>query len=151
MGTNARRAGFRRANGAAVAVSDAAKAVDGRNRSIFVVDDDASVRDSLSVLLETLGFNVVAHRSGSQLLADDRRQHASCLIVDQHMPEMDGLEMLSTLQGEGTRALAILITGRLDPAIAARAESIGVKAVLEKPFPAAQLIELVRSSLGENK
>jgi FixJ family two-component response regulator len=132
-------------------VSDEPKPVDGRDHPVFVVDDDASVRDSLSVLLETLGFEVLTHGSGSQLLADDRRRHAGCLIVDQHMSGMNGLEMLSALQGEGTRAPAILVTGRLDPAIAVRAKSIGVKAVLEKPFSTARLIELVRSSLGENK
>ena len=122
---------------------------DDRTKPVFVVDDDASVRDSLSVLLETRGFRVFTHGSGAQLLADDRRRNAGCLIVDQHMPGMDGLEMLSALHREGIRAPAILITGRLDPTLSERAASIGVKEILEKPFPATRLIGLVRSSLEE--
>jgi len=127
------------------------RSADSHMSTIFVVDDDASVRDSLSVLLETLGFQVFTHGSGAQLLADDRRRNVGCLIVDQHMPGMDGLEMLAALHGEGIKAPAILITGRLDPTVSERAASIGVKEVLEKPFSATRLVEVVRSSLGENK
>jgi two-component system, LuxR family, response regulator FixJ len=127
------------------------RAGDGRTKPIFVVDDDVSVRDSLSVLLETLGFQVFTHGSGAQLLADDRRRNAGCLIVDHHMPGMDGLEMLAALRGEGINASAILITGRLDQTVAERAASIGVKQILEKPFSATRLIELVRSSLEKNQ
>jgi len=118
---------------------------------IFIVDDDASVRDSLSVLLTALGFDVFAYSSGDQLLVDDRRHCAGCLIVDQHMPEIDGLEVLSALRGEGIDAPAILITGRLDPGIVARAASIDMTVILEKPFPTTRLIELVGSSLEKKK
>ena len=119
-----------------------------REHPIYVVDDDESVRDSLSVLLETLGFEVLTHGSASDMLADERRRDAGCVIVDQHMPGMDGLAMLATLQHEGVAAPAILITGRLDSGIAARASALGVAAVLEKPFPTRRLVELVRNSLG---
>jgi two-component system, LuxR family, response regulator FixJ len=118
---------------------------------VLVVDDDASVRDSLSALLDAFGFEVFTYSSGSQLLTDDRRRCAGVLIVDQHMPEMDGIEVLSALRGEGIDAPAILITGRLDPAISAHAALIGVAAILEKPFPTAKLAELVRSSLEKKK
>jgi two-component system, LuxR family, response regulator FixJ len=136
---------------AAAAVSYNHTPIKGVARPIFVVDDDASVRDSLSVLLETLGFEVCSHSSGSQLLADDRRHDAGCLIVDQHMPGMDGIELLAALRGECVSAPMILITGRLDPVVTARASLIGVTAILEKPFPSTRLIELVRSSLGRSK
>ena len=118
---------------------------------IAVVDDDASVRDSLSVLLETLGFEVFTHGSGGQLLADARHRRAGCLIIDQHMPGMDGIELLLALRREGIGVPVILITGRLDPAISARAAAVGVTAILEKPFPTRRLIELVQSSLEDRK
>lgn len=123
------------------------KAAEGAQSPIVIVDDDASVRDSLSILLETLGFTVQTYGSGSEFLAGGRGKDAGCLIVDQHMPEADGLTTLSRLRGEGVNAPAILITGRLDAAIVARAAELNVTAVLEKPFRSAQLVEAVLTSL----
>ena len=139
------------ADGVPVAVSRDLGPTDDTAHPIFVVDDDASVRDSLNVLLSALGFEVFAYSSGDQLLADDRRHGAGCLIVDQHMPGADGVEVLSALRSEGIDAPAILITGRLDPGIVERTASIGMTVILEKPFPTTRLIELVGSSLEKKK
>jgi two-component system, LuxR family, response regulator FixJ len=147
----ARQVASRPADGAPVAVSRNLRSADDATHPIFVVDDDASVRDSLSVLLSTLGFEVFAYSSGDQLLADDRHHRAGCLIVDQHMPGADGIEVLSALRSEGIDAPAILITGRLDPGIVSRAASIGMTVILEKPFPTTRLIELVGSSLEKKE
>lgn len=147
----ARQVGNRPAVGAPVAVSRNLRSASDALYPILVVDDDASVRDSLSVLLTTLGFDVFAYSSGDQLLADDRRHRAGCLIVDQHMPEMDGIEVLSALRGEGIDAPAILITGRLDPGIVSRAALTGMTVILEKPFPTTRLIELVGSNREKKK
>ncbi len=114
---------------------------------IGVVDDDASVCDSLGVLLETYGFAVLTYTSGGQFLADEQRRRLGCLIVDHHMPEMDGLDIVAALKREGISVPTILITGRLAEGIRARATALGVAAVLEKPFPVARLIELVRAGL----
>jgi two-component system response regulator FixJ len=112
---------------------------------VCVVDDDKPVRDSFRTLLESLGFAVTTHASGRDILVDERRRQASCLIVDQHMPEMDGLTTLDALRREGLGVLTILMTGRLDPQIAARAAALEVDAILEKPFSATRLIELIRT------
>jgi len=115
--------------------------------AICVVDDDESVRDSLSVLLQSLGFEVTTHGSGQEFLADDQRRHAGCLIVDHNMPGMDGLSTVAALQRDGAAVPTILITGRLDPEIVTRAEQLGVGAVLEKPFSATRLLQLVRANM----
>ena len=55
-------------------------------KTICIVDDDASVADSLQALLETFGFKVQSYGSGREFLADKRHHAAGCLLIDQHMP-----------------------------------------------------------------
>ena len=119
-----------------------------RERPVFVIDDDAKVGDSLVVLLETYGFEVVAHASGAALLDDRRHREMGCLILDHHMPQMDGIEVLAILRRKAVFVPTILIGGKLDAGIARRAAKLGVIAVLEKPLAVARLIELVRSGLA---
>jgi FixJ family two-component response regulator len=114
---------------------------------VCVVDDDDWVCDSLSVLLETYGFSVRTYPSGAAFLKEARRLDAKFLIVDQHMPGLNGLDMVAELHRQEVFMPTILITGRLDAGIAQRAGEFGVLALLEKPFPVARLVELVRGSL----
>jgi FixJ family two-component response regulator len=118
-----------------------------RDRCVYVVDDDASVSESLIMLLETYGFEAAAYRSGVALLADPRHCRMGCLIIDQHMPGMDGLAVVAALQREGILVPTILISGRVDAAVTGRANKLGVTATLEKPLAIARLIALVRASL----
>lgn len=113
---------------------------------VCVIDDDGWVCDSLNAMLEAHGFAVEAYSSGAEFLADDRRGKARCLIIDQHMPGLDGLAVIAELRRQNIVVPTILITGRLDPMIARRARELGVMATLEKPFGAARLIELVRQA-----
>jgi two-component system response regulator FixJ len=114
---------------------------------VCIVDDDVGVCDSLGVLLETHGFAVLTYASGAEFLKDDRRRTAKCLVIDHHMPGLDGLDVVRELQRDGVVLPAILITGRLDPGIAQHAGALGVRAVMEKPFPVARLVDLVGSCL----
>lgn len=136
-----------RGSGILLPLAVPSEAAEDARRPVCIVDDDASVRDSLSTLLETLGFTVHVYGSGREFLADGRRRDAGCLIVDQHMPGIDGLQTLAALRGSNPELPAILITGRCDPGIAARARALGVTAILEKPFRMAELVETVRAGL----
>jgi two-component system, LuxR family, response regulator FixJ len=110
---------------------------------ICVVDDDEGVRDSCRILLETLGFAVRTYASGADILADDGHRQAQCFVVDQQMPGIDGLTTLGVLSRERPHVLTILITGCLDRGIIARASALKIDAVIEKPFVAMRLIELI--------
>ena len=116
---------------------------------ICIVDDDEWVADSLKLLLETFGFDVRSYNSGADLLADGRRRAAGCLIIDQHMPGMNGLDLFERLQKEGVRAPAILISGRLDTHTKERAARLGITRALEKPFAADRLVDLIRTVMSE--
>jgi two-component system, LuxR family, response regulator FixJ len=117
---------------------------------ICVIDDDETVADSLKSLLETFGYDVQSYNSGADFLADDRCRATGCLIIDQHMPGMDGLDVVDRLQKQGARVPTILISGRLDTNIKERAASLGVTSVLEKPYAADHLVDLIRTALWEH-
>lgn len=115
---------------------------------VCIIDDDDWVCDSMKTLLETYGFEVIAYNSAKEFLDDKRRIDVKCLIVDQHMPGLDGLDVTAELHRQGLYPPTILITGRVDVGITRRADALGIRAVLEKPFPAARLVGLIRGALG---
>lgn len=118
-------------------------------KPICIVDDDEWVADSLKALLESFGFDVQSYSSGVEFLADDRRRTPGCLVIDEHMPGINGLDVVAQLQEEGTRLPTILISGRLDANIRKRAAGLGVTKILEKPFVASRLVELIQMTLSE--
>jgi two-component system, LuxR family, response regulator FixJ len=115
---------------------------------VCVIDDDPAVRDSACLLLTIHGYEAIGHPSGAALLADEKRHGFGCLILDQHMPGMTGLEALAALRHEGDAVPAILITGRLSVDVSASAQTLGVVAILEKPFDGTRLIDIVRDQAG---
>jgi FixJ family two-component response regulator len=110
---------------------------------IVVVDDDDAVRDSVGILLETHGLRVLDFASGAEFLRSDVYQIMSCLLIDQHMPGMTGIEVVEELQRLGRSCPTILITGLSDETIIQRALAAGIMAILEKPPPDDVLIDTV--------
>ena len=78
--------------------------IEGEGHKIAIVDDDLSIPDSLRFLLEVMGRTVETFASAAEFLQIDVRQFA-CLILDQHMPNMTGLELAGRLRAEGTGIL----------------------------------------------
>ena len=105
---------------------------EGNHPVVVVVDDDTAVLDSFRFLLEMAGFPVRVFSSGPALLAATPPR-PRCVIADQHMPGMTGLELAMQLQASGMLAPLLLVTSSPSPAIIARAKEIGVRGVLEKP------------------
>ena len=118
--------------------------------TVHVVDDDAAVRDSLRVLLETAGFIVRTHASAAALLAVGP-EPGGCVLSDVRMPEIDGLELQRRLHASGISLPVILMTGHGDIPIAVRAMKAGAVDFLEKPFDEDQLLDAVRRALEESR
>lgn len=101
---------------------------------ILVVDDDAAVRSALKFALEVEGFSVRLYATPEALLAEKDVPAGGCLVIDYRMPEIDGLELVERLQILGVTLPVFLISGRVTPSLRARASSLGVSGVLEKPL-----------------
>lgn len=119
-----------------------------QDTTIFLVDDDTAVRDSLKLLLETHGLAVRDFASGAQLLQESAPRPGDCLVCDVHMPVMSGLEIVETLTRRGIASPAILITGRADEALRRRARAAGAFLLIEKPFDGDVLIDAIDRALN---
>jgi two-component system, LuxR family, response regulator FixJ len=115
--------------------------------TIFLIDDDPAVRDSLKLFLETYGYVVRDFASGSEFLKCGNRAEAGCLVVDMHMPMVSGLDLLEQLAAEKAVPPTVLITGRADPATRHRAVAAGVFEVIEKPFDPAALLTALQGAV----
>jgi len=116
------------------------------NPLVIVVDDDAAVRNSLKFALEIDGFAVAIYESAEELVRAGDLSACRCLIVDQDMPRMTGLELVAALRKQGADVPAILISGHVTPTLARWASGVGVP-IIEKPFEGNGLIELIRTTI----
>jgi FixJ family two-component response regulator len=115
---------------------------------VAVIDDDDDVGDVLGGLLETMGYQVETYRSGMDFLSGANFDRLACLVVDQNMPRMTGLEMIENLSDRGISIPALLITGIHDVAVERKAASLGVMTVLEKPMSHHELLRFISLSVG---
>ncbi len=114
---------------------------------VFVVDDDAGVRDSLVMLLRVAGFGVQPFDSAVRFLADAQPAAGDCLIADIRMPDMDGLALQQELIRRGSRLPVIIVTGHGDIPLAVQAMKAGAVDFLEKPFAREALLAAVTRAL----
>jgi two-component system cell cycle response regulator DivK len=122
------------------------------SKTILIVDDDRDVRFVLGAILNYDGYHVVEAMDGAEAVETARRLVPDLVIMDVHMPKMDGLRAAEALRSdERTRAIPVLaLTGELldEPAQAARAEAV-FNARLQKPFVAHDLRERIREIIGD--
>jgi FixJ family two-component response regulator len=116
---------------------------------ISVVDDDEAVRRTTALLIESFGFRAAAFESAENFLSSGHLKDTSCLIVDVHMPGMNGLQLQSQMATAGCRIPIIFITGHDDKESRRRAMQAGAVAFLGKPFTDQQLLKCIRSALRQ--
>lgn len=115
---------------------------------VYVVDDDAAIRDSLTWLLESTDFDVRAFASANEFLSAFDPSRPGCLVLDVYMPGTSGLQLQEILSTRGIGLAVILISGHADRALAERAIKAGARGFLEKPFDGRALLELVQQCLS---
>lgn len=115
--------------------------------TIFVIDDDEVVRDSLKALLESRGYAVWDFASGRDYLQRRDGVEADCVVLDVQMPLLSGLEVVRTLRKAGDRTPVLLLTGYGSAAIYAQARALGVP-LLDKPTPQAALFAAIEQAIA---
>jgi FixJ family two-component response regulator len=111
---------------------------------VFVVDDDASVRDALSLLLKREGFLPRGFADGQSFLEAVDETLPACVVLDLNLPDRSGLELLEDLRQLKFPPPVIVISGQSDLKMAVTAMKRGARDVLEKPFAANVLIDRIR-------
>lgn len=116
--------------------------------TIFILDDDAAVRDSLGMLIESAGYKAEAFASCREFLARPPFPQRSCLLLDIHMPEMSGLQLQDEMARRGLKLPVIVMTGQADVPVAVRAMKAGALDFIEKPFSDDVMLDSIRHALA---
>jgi len=119
--------------------------------ALILVEDDLSVLRALRRLMLSAGFQVMAFDRPRAVLDSELPKTDACLIVDVHLPEMNGVQLCETLAASGCRLPVIMITGRLDEATHELTHRAKAVAVLFKPFTREALLEAISEALGAVK
>jgi len=117
--------------------------------TVYIVDDDDAVRDGVSLLVQACGWNVEAFGSAETFLSRYARAENQCLVLDLHMPGMNGAELEEHLRAQGNDIPVIVITAYKEDPLITRARAAGAARVLTKPFNDADLLESIERAVGK--
>jgi FixJ family two-component response regulator len=119
--------------------------------TVFVVDDDASVRKALGRLLTSMELCVETFASAGELLTRDLSAVHGCILLDIKMPAVSGLDLQSKLLDAGIELPVIFLSAHADVPVAVRAMKAGAVDVLTKPFKGDQLLDTVRRAIATDE
>jgi len=128
-----------------------AASTDTKDATVFVVDDDEAVRESLGWLISSIGLTVETYPSAQDFLDNFTTERHGCLVVDVRMPGMNGLELQRRIADKATCLPIIVITGHGDVQMAVRAMKDGAFDFVEKPFNDHTIIEQIQKAVHECK
>jgi FixJ family two-component response regulator len=118
---------------------------------VFVIDDDASMRHSLSSLFRSIGLKVEVFDSAADFLKIGRPEVASCLVLDVRLPGLSGLDFQTELARANIRIPIVFITGHGDIPMTVKAMKAGAVEFLTKPFREQDLLDAVRLGLERDR
>jgi FixJ family two-component response regulator len=114
---------------------------------VALVDDDEAIRKALSRVLRACEFGVEGFSSGQAFLNALSETHPDCVLLDLHMPDMDGLEVLRELHSRAFKAPVIIITAHDEPGIRAYCLATGATAYLSKPIDRSVLQQAITDAV----
>jgi len=117
---------------------------------IHLIDDDAAVRDSLALLISTVGLRVQPWATPQGFLAEFDRSSIGAIVLDVRMPGISGLSVLDTLMAEGVDQPVIMLTGHGTVDMCRRAFKSGAAEFLEKPVDDQQLLDALQSAVQQH-
>ncbi len=117
--------------------------------TVFVVEDEPAVRESLTMVVESWGLRVEAFASAKEFLARHDASRRGCLVLDVHLSDTSGVELHERLVRAGTCIPTIFVTGHAPPGMSEESRERGVVAVFEKPCPPDALLAAIRKALHE--
>jgi two-component system response regulator FixJ len=114
---------------------------------VFIVDDDASVRSALAIVLNAEGFATTGFSDGESFLAEARARTPECVLIDVHLPGYSGLELLKQIDAHHYPAPILIISGLGDIPTAVEAIRSGALDFIEKPFEPGAVVARVRDAI----
>jgi FixJ family two-component response regulator len=118
---------------------------------VFVVDDDASVREALGRLIRSAGLRVETFASAEEFLTRPRADAPSCLVLDVRLPELSGLDLQRRMVDSNNEIPIVFITGHGDIPTTVRAMKAGAVEFLTKPLTEGDVLESIRHAIGRDR
>jgi FixJ family two-component response regulator len=119
--------------------------------TVFIIDDDAGVRDSIQDLVESVGLHAEVFATAKEFLTGERRDGPSCLVLDVRLPDTSGLDLQQKLRRAGVAIPIIFITGHADVPMTVKAMKSGAVEFLTKPFREQDLLDVIQRALGRDR
>jgi FixJ family two-component response regulator len=119
--------------------------------TVFVIDDDRSMRQAVQDLVESVGLRAESFATGGEFLARGRPTSPSCLVLDVRLPQMSGLDFQRQLTESGTQIPIIFITAHGDVPMSVKALKAGAVEFLTKPFRDQDLLDAIQQALQRDR
>jgi FixJ family two-component response regulator len=119
--------------------------------TVFVIDDDPSVREAIDSLIRSVGINVRTFASAQEFMTSKRPDAPACLVLDVRMPGLSGLDLQRELANAGIRIPVIFITGHGDIPMSVRAMKAGAVEFLTKPFRDQDLLDAIGQAIERDR